>query len=148
MSYTNIIKTRVIDSLETLLRTEFVGIRIYYDKIEGKEGILIRPVTDDYLSHSAASHNRTYQIDLRVYQKLPGDVTKSKTIEPLTNQVERIKRLLFNNANYSPSSVYKYHDGIVLRVDYSPPLEDWELELNEFKIVSIIYQTTVSEAIS
>ena len=45
----------------------------------------------------------------------------------LTNRGERIKRLLFNNSNYSPSGTLKFFNGQVNSVVYENDEENSEL---------------------
>ena len=60
----------------------------------------------------------------------------------LTNRAERIKRLMYNNSAYSPSSSYKFHDGKTESILYEIDEDDPEL-----KRANITFTCIVTEAV-
>ena len=60
----------------------------------------------------------------------------------LTNRAERVKNLIHNNSAYSPSSVYKFHDGRIESITYEIDEDDPEL-----KRANITFACIVTEAI-
>jgi hypothetical protein len=60
----------------------------------------------------------------------------------LTSTAEHLKRLIFNNSNYSPSGVYKFHDGKIEAVEYNQDEDDldlWRANISFNCIVTEVY---------
>ena len=139
VSYTNIIKTNVLDSVEKLLEDEFGGIPVGYEA-KGNECFVLEPQEDTLIELLSGGQARSYAV-LIVYQmKKAGNMELNK--DHLTGRAERVKRLIYNNSAYSPSSTYKFHDGrtesIVYEIDEDDP---------EFKRANITFTCIVTEAI-
>ena len=56
------------------------------------------------------------------------------------NFADRIKRLIGNNANYSPSASYKWNDAVITFVNYEPELEDEE---QVYQVADIMFNCNV-----
>jgi|15BtaG_2_1085339.scaffolds.fasta_scaffold00773_5 hypothetical protein len=127
ISYTNILKANVLDSLNTIIKGEFPQIPIYYDENKGAHSLLIQPVSDDLDVVIANGNSRVYGVII-TYQLLKGGEYKKDThVDQLSAIAEHLKKLLINNAHYSPSSGYKWHDGKVLSIEYEKDEESQEL---------------------
>jgi len=53
-----------------------------------------------------------------------------------------LKRLIHNNSNYSPSGVYKFHDGKIEAVEYNQDEDDldlWRANISFNCIVTEVY---------
>jgi hypothetical protein len=56
------------------------------------------------------------------------------------NYADRVKRLIGNNSNYSPSSTYKWNDAVITFVNYEPELEDDEMN---YQVADIMFNCNV-----
>jgi|TARA_R100000750_G_C2308275_1_gene81483 hypothetical protein len=139
VSYTNIIKTNVLDSVEKLLEDEFGGIPVGYEA-KGNECFVLEPQEDTLIELLSGGQARSYAV-LIVYQmKKAGNMELNK--DHLTGRAERVKRLIYNNSAYSPSSTYKFHDGRTESIVYEIDEDDPEL-----KRANITFTCIVTEAI-
>lgn len=127
ITYTNVLKTNVLDSLNTILKGEFPQIPIYYDDNKGSYSFYIVPESDDLDEVIAGGNSRIYGVSI-IYQIIKGGEYKKDThLDQISAIAERLKQLLINNAHYSPSGVYKWHDGKVLSIAYERDEESQEL---------------------
>ena len=117
ITYTNVIQDNVIDSLNTLLSDEF-SVPIYYDEHKGNQSFLLTPAADELNEFGNNFQARDYVVEIVYQLKLGGTYTKN-SIKQVSNIAERVKRLIYNNATYSPSSVYKWHDGNIDSIEYN-----------------------------
>jgi hypothetical protein len=116
ITYTNVTYDNIIDSLHTIISDEF-QIPIQYDEHRGSQSFLLE-IQDNILDEMLASgQQRNYTILISFNKNKEGQKTK-QDVEDVSVVVEKLKRLLFNNRNYSPSGTYKFHDGEVTDVIY------------------------------
>ena len=101
VSFTNVIVDNVIESLHTLIADEFNTL-IMYDKHEGNQSFLIQPVSDELVEILASGQTRDYTINISYRVEFSGNYTKT-SVKQVSNIAERLKRLLYNNRNYSVS---------------------------------------------
>ncbi len=139
VSYTNIIKTNVLDSVEKLLEDEFSGIPVGYEA-KGNECFILEPGEDALIELLSAGQSRSYTVLIIYQMKKAGSLELNK--DHLTNRAERIKRLMYNNSAYSPSSSYKFHDGKTESILYEIDEDDPEL-----KRANITFTCIVTEAV-
>jgi len=139
VSYTNIIKTNVLDSVEKLLEDEFGGIPVGYEA-KGNECFILEPGEDTLIELLSAGQSRSYTVLIIYQMKKAGDMELNKN--HLTGRAERVKRLMYNNSAYSPSSSYKFHDGRTESILYEIDEDDPEL-----KRANITFTCIVTEAI-
>ena len=139
ISYTNIIKTNVLDSIEKLLEDEFGGIPVGYEA-KGNECFILEPGEDTLIELLSAGQSRSYTVLIIYQMKKAGNLELNK--DHLTNRAERIKRLMYNNSAYSPSSSYKFHDGRTESILYEIDEDDPEL-----KRANITFTCIVTEAV-
>ena len=139
ISYTNIIKTNVLDSIEKLLEDEFGGIPVGYEA-KGNECFILEPGEDVLIELLSAGQSRSYTFLIIYQMKKAGNLELNK--DHLTNRAERIKRLMYNNSAYSPSSSYKFHDGRTESILYEIDEDDPEL-----KRANITFTCIVTEAV-
>ena len=139
VSYTNIIKTNVLDSVEKLLEDEFSGIPVGYEA-KGNECFILEPGEDALIELLSAGQSRSYTVLIIYQMKKAGNLELNK--DHLTNRAERIKRLMYNNSAYSPSSSYKFHDGKTESILYEIDEDDPEL-----KRANITFTCIVTEAV-
>tara|TARA_R100000315_G_C5221892_1_gene133562 strand:+ start:696 stop:1208 length:513 start_codon:yes stop_codon:yes gene_type:complete len=113
-SYANVVYDNVIESLQNIIRKEF-HIPVF-DEHRGNQSFVINPADDALLEYFASGQTRSYDVDI-IYTLMKGGGWRN-TKTQLTSTAEHLKRLIHNNSNYSPSGVYKYHDGKVESVEY------------------------------
>ena len=139
ISYTNIIKTNVLDSIEKLLEDEFGGIPVGYEA-KGNECFILQPEEDTLVELLSSGQVRSYSLLIIYEMNKAGNMELNK--DHMTNRAERVKRLMYNNSAYSPSSTYKFHDGSVESITYEIDEDDPEL-----KRANISFTCIVTEAI-
>ena len=122
ITYENVIFDRCLENIHLLIANEFSS-PIYFDKHEGNHSFLITPV-EDVLEESLASgqiRNATTEISYEL--KSGGNYTKN-SVKQISEITERLKRLLYNNRNYSVSGTIKFYNGLVNEVNYSRDPDD------------------------
>ena len=151
MAWTNVIKDNVLDSLKTVLVAEFgATMPIHFDREYSRRApqyINLEPVGDTLLDTSVSSQTREYETELRYYIRMGGEFRKHSHLDRITSTVERIKRELFDNANYAPSGAYKYHDGRVTSFEYNVAKTEEEEQDENLDVTQILFTCTVTEVI-
>ena len=137
ITYTNIIKTNVLDSLEKILEDEFGAIPVGYEA-KGNECFILQPDDDTLVSLLSSGQSRSYSIVITYQMKKAGGMELNK--DHLTGRAERVKKLIHNNSAYSPSSTYKFHDGRTESIVYETDEDDPEL-----KRANITFNCTLTE---
>ena len=126
ITYENVVFERIIESLNTLLADEF-SIPIRYDEHKGNQSFLITPGEDELIDLISGGQSRTYSI-LISYELISGGEYTKNNVKQVSEIAERVKRLIHNNTAYTPSDVYKWHDGRIETITYSR--EDGILKAN------------------
>jgi hypothetical protein len=137
-SYANVVYENVIESLQDIINTEF-KIPVF-DEHRGNQSFVIDPQEDTLIEHFASGQSRNYDVDI-VYTLMRGGGWRSIKTQ-LTSTAEHLKRLIFNNSNYSPSGVYKFHDGKIETVEYNQDEDDldlWRANISFNCIVTEVY---------
>ena len=134
LSFTNVIVDNVIESLHTLIADEFNTL-IMYDKHEGNQSFLIQPVSDELVEILASGQTRDYTINISYRVEFSGNYTKT-SVKQVSNIAERLKRLLYNNRNYSVSGTTKFYNAVVNNIEYVK--EDKALLANSEVTVSVL----------
>ena len=153
ITYVNVFEDNLYDNLRTIIGAEFdqsTGLDINNIKLgeieESDTGkfthgfLTVVPVEDIHLEWVGQMDERRYTLQLNYYRQFHRMI--ENTYDELSDFAEHLRQLLANNSDYSPSGVYKWHDGIVELVDYSQDLEELE-ELTEEPIegVSVVRLT-------
>ena len=138
VSYTNIIKTNVLDSVEKLLEDEFGGIPVGYEA-KGNECFIIEPQEDTLIELFSGGQARSYVVLITYQMKKAGNMELNK--DHLTGRAERVKRLMYNNSAYSPSSTYKFHDGRTESITYEIDEDDPELKRANISFTCIVTES-------
>ena len=125
ITFTNTIYDDVIDSLATIINDEFV-IPIHYDEHRSNQSFLLIPESDTLLEHLSSGISREYSISVE-YQVKSGGTYNKNSFKQVSNIMERFKRLVFNNINYSSGT--SWFDGRITDIEYSKD-EDDETLLN------------------
>jgi len=102
--YTSVLRSNVIEPLESLLKSEFNKLPVFYDidfKPRGNFFMRFIPMADELDQPTTEDQIRTYGLLMRLYRKIPGVYSRRNNLEQLMNYVDRIKRLIGNNSNYT-----------------------------------------------
>ena len=137
-SYANVVYENVIESLQDIIRKEFQIPVI--DEHKGNQSIVIDPQEDSLIEYFASGQSRAYEVEF-IYTLWKGGGYRSVKTQ-LTSTAEHLKRLIHNNSHYSPSGVYKYHDGRVESVNYEQDednLDVWRANVSFNCTVTEIY---------
>ena len=137
-AYANFIYENVIESLQDIIRKEF-QIPVF-DEHKGNQSFVIDPLDDTLIEHFASGQSRSYDVDI-IYTIMRGGGWRSVKTQ-LTSTTEHLKKLIYNNSNYSPSGVYKFHDGKVETVEYNQDEDDldlWRANISFNCIVTEVY---------
>jgi len=122
-SYANVVYENVIESLQDIINTEFQIPVI--DEHRGNQSFVIDPQEDTLIEMISSGQSRNYEVDI-VYTLIKGGGFRTVKTQ-LTSTAEHLKRLIHNNTSYSPSGVYKYHDGRIETVTYEQDEDDLDL---------------------
>jgi len=122
ITYENVLFDRVLQSIQTILADEF-SIPVLFDEHEGNQSFLITPVDDTLITLISKGQARTYIVNISYQLDSGGNYTKN-SVKQVTEIAERVKRIIFNNTAYSPSSTYKWHDGRIESIVYSRDEDD------------------------
>ena len=140
MAYKNVIFDTVTKNVELLLRTEFGTAAIVYISEEPKDqartSIRIWPAGFEGVDPPFLAVAQEYRYSVEVVTALPEGQTMRKTTDARLEVMSRALRILNDNKNYSPSSVYKWHDGAGDEGEKTD--EGWQF----------IYSATVTEPIA
>jgi len=120
ITFTNTIYDDVIESLATIINDEF-AVPLHYDEHRGNQSFLLIPESDTLLEHLSSGISREYSI-LVEYQVKSGGTYNKNSFKQVSNIMERFKRLVFNNINYSSGT--SWFDGRVTDIEYSRDEDD------------------------
>ena len=120
ITFTNIIYDKIIENLATIINDEF-AISIHYDEHRSNQSFLLIPESDTLLEHLSSGISREYSITIEYQVKSGGSYNKN-SFKQVSNIMERLKRLVFNNINYS--SGVSWFDGRITDIDYGRDEDD------------------------
>jgi len=135
-SYANVIYENVVESLQDLIKNEF-EIPVF-DEHRGNQSFVLEPIEDTLIEMISSGQSRNYEVDI-IYTLMKGGGFRAVKTQ-LTSTAEHLKRLVHNNTSYSPSGVYKYHDGRIESVAYEQDEENLDLWR-----ANLSFQCTVTE---
>ena len=141
--FTEVFKDNVLDPLISLLHTEFTRVPVHHDvefKPRGSFFLRMIPITDNIVEQTTEDQIRNYGIMIRFYRKTPGRVDREDNFRQLMNYTDRLKRLIGNNSNYSPSNTYKWHDGRISSISFQPDLDENE---EQYQCADALFECTV-----
>ena len=101
ISFNNVIYERVIDNLHSIIADEF-GIQIFYDEHQSNQSFLLQPLSDD-LNYTKESFRQVSLV------------------------AERMKRLIYNNRNYSVSNTRQFYNAVIDNTIYERDDENPDL---------------------
>ena len=123
ITFTNTIYDDVMESLATLINDEF-SIPVYYDEHKPPQSFLLTPQSDNLVTHLSSGMERAYEIEINYQLKSCGQYTKNN-MKQVSNIMERLKRLIFNNISYS--SGVKWFDAGIISIEYERDEDDESL---------------------
>jgi len=109
--FENVIFDRVIDNINSIIANEF-GIQIFYDEHQGNQSFLIQPVSDDLNEEINTGMVRDYTILISYQVDFAGNYTK-ESFRQVSLVAERLKRLMYNNRNFSESGVRQFYNAVI-----------------------------------
>ena len=122
ITFTNNLKTNILDPLQALLQAEFT-LSVNYDTEyvqRGTNWFNLQPISDNVLEELASSHTREYQVLIQYYRLVSGQYRKDTHIDTVSNVVERLKRLVRNNTSHQTF----FFNGRIEDINYQPDLGD------------------------
>tara|TARA_R100000655_G_scaffold76181_2_gene115192 strand:+ start:459 stop:884 length:426 start_codon:yes stop_codon:yes gene_type:complete len=119
--FNNIFFDKILQSLETLINSEFKSIDVYYDEHRGNNSFLITPTSDELISHLNSGIERQYTIEIEYQIKTAGKYNKND-IKQVSNTMERLKRIIFNNMSHSNGD--NWFDASIESISYERDLEN------------------------
>jgi len=125
ITYENVIYDRIVDNLHTIIADEF-SIPIYFDEHEGNQSFLITPVTDEIEDSLTGGQVRNYTVQVSYELQSGGNYTKN-SVKQVSEITERLKRLLYNNRDYTVSGTSQFYNGIVNGIIYERDEDDQNL---------------------
>lgn len=120
ITFTNTIYDDVMESLVTLINDEF-AIPVHYDEHRGNQSFLLIPESDTLVTYMSSGAQREYNILVNYQLKFGGQYTKNN-IKQVSNVMERLKRLVFNNVSYSNGE--KWFDANISSIEYEIDEDD------------------------
>ena len=111
ITFTNVIYDRVIDNLHSIIANEF-GIQIFYDEHKGNQSFLLQPLSDELNEQLTTGIVRDYTISISYEVDLAGNYTK-ESFKQVSLIAERMKRLIYNNRNYSVSGTRQFYNAVI-----------------------------------
>jgi len=146
MAYTNVAYETFLTGIKEILREEMKSdAAVYINQIpEAQAGIAIRIW---YLGFEAVDPPflavaQEYSHIAEVIVSLPEGDELLETIDARLEFMSRALRILNDNKNYSPSSVYKWHDGL------GDEGEKQEIDVDKEEGWRFIFSATVTEPIA
>ena len=122
ITFTNNLKTNILDPLQALLRAEFT-LSVNYDTEyvqRGTNWFNLQPISDNVLEELASSHTREYQVLIQYYRLVSGQYRKDTHIDTVSNVIERLKRLVRNNTSHQTF----FFNGRIEDINYQHDLGD------------------------
>ena len=111
ITFENVIFDRIINNLNSIIANEF-GIQIFYDEHQGNQSFLLQPLSDDLNEQINTGMVRDYTILISYQVDFAGNYTK-ESFRQVSLVAERMKRLIYNNRNYSVSGTRQFHNAVI-----------------------------------
>tara|TARA_R100000234_G_scaffold115355_1_gene91259 strand:- start:574 stop:999 length:426 start_codon:yes stop_codon:yes gene_type:complete len=120
ITFTNIIFDEIVENLAKLINDEF-NIPVHYDEHKGVQSFLLTGLSDDFVTNLSTGVQREYAVEVNYRLKIGGQYTKNN-IKQVSNVMERLKRLIFNNKFLSGGS--QWFDAQITTIGYERDEED------------------------
>ena len=123
ISFINIIFDEILEKLSSIINNEF-NIPVYYDEHKGNQSFLLIPNSDEIVTNISGGMQRQYNITIDYELKSGGSYTKN-TIKQVSNIMERLKRLVYNEKIQSTGA--EWFDAQITSVEYERDEDDQTL---------------------
>lgn len=111
ITFNNVIYDRVIDNLHSIIANEF-GIQIFYDEHKNNQSFLLQPLSDELEEQINTGMVRNYTVLIGYQVDFAGNYTK-ESFRQVALVAERMKRLLYNNRNYTVSGTRQFYNAVI-----------------------------------
>tara|TARA_R110000803_G_scaffold153330_2_gene218227 strand:- start:15193 stop:15624 length:432 start_codon:yes stop_codon:yes gene_type:complete len=125
ITFNNVIYDRVIDNFHTIIADEF-GIQIFYDEHQSNQSFLLQPVSDDLSEEIHTGMVRNYTILISYQVDFAGNYTK-ESFRQVSLVAERMKRLIYNNRNYTVSNARQFYNAVIDNTIYERDEDNTDL---------------------
>lgn len=150
ITYENLAYDRVLKGVETILEAEFTNeVIVYlsdvYEEMPGRRSIRLWNLDSEEINPRTSSIVDLYPVEISCYVPISQRARRVVNDE-MAELTAKIRRLLLNNRQYSPSGTYQWHDG---QIDTTPKpnREDDEPGADVMSMSRLIYNVTVEEVI-
>ena len=92
--FVNIIFDEILEKLANIINGEF-NVPVYYDEHKGNQSFLLTPESDEIVTNVSSGMQRQYNVIIDYQLKTGGKYTKN-SIKQVSNIMERLKRLIYN----------------------------------------------------
>ena len=123
ITYSNTIYDDIMETLATLINDEF-SIAVYYDEHKPPQSFMLTPSSDELVANLSSGTQREYEIEVNYQLKIGGQYTKSN-MKQVSNIMERLKRLIYNNTSYSSGATW--FDANIASIEYERDEDDQTL---------------------
>ncbi len=121
--FTNILFTKIIEPLTSLINAEF-SVPVHYDEHRGNTSFLITPQSDSLVTQLSYGTQRDYNIEINYQVKFGGSYNKN-SIKQVSGIMERLKRLVNNNPTSSNGA--EFFDANISSIEYERDEDDTSL---------------------
>ena len=123
ITYSNTIYDDIMETLATLINDEF-NIAVYYDEHKPPQSFMLTPSSDELVVNLSSGTQREYNIEVNYQLKVGGQYTKNN-MKQVSNIMERLKRLVYNNSSYSNGATW--FDANITSIEYERDEDDQTL---------------------
>ena len=124
ITFENVIFDRVIDNLNTIIADEF-SIPVLFDGTaeRGNQSFLVTPTEDELEESLVNGQVRHCTVSINYELTSAGNYTKN-SMKQVSAITERLKRLLYNNRNYTVSGTSQFYNGLIDNIVYERDEDD------------------------
>ena len=123
ITFSNTIYDDIMETLTKLINDEF-GISVFYDEHKPPQSFLIIPQNDELVTNLSSGIHREYNIEINYQLKIGGQYNKNN-MKQVSNIMERLKRLVYNNSSYSSGATW--FDANITSIEYERDEDDQTL---------------------
>tara|TARA_Y100000361_G_C11054224_1_gene286972 strand:+ start:36 stop:458 length:423 start_codon:yes stop_codon:yes gene_type:complete len=123
ITFTNIVFDEILENLNKIINNEF-NIPVYYDEHKGNQSFLLIPESDELVTNISSGMQRQYNVIINYELKSGGKYTKN-TIKQVSNVMERLKRLVYDNKIQNTGA--EWFDAQISTINYEIDEDDKSL---------------------
>ena len=123
ITFTNIVFDEILENLNKIINNEF-NIPVYYDEHKGNQSFLLIPKSDELVTNISSGMQRQYNVIINYELKSGGKYTKN-TIKQVSNVMERLKRLVYDNKIQNTGA--EWFDAQISTINYEIDEDDKSL---------------------